>query len=189
MPDPIVIAEQEFKIDTKRFLKSGDCCSYIEYSSYYEESFLIPNQPYITTLELVKEDCCGRRTCLDIRNDIPGSTTQLFTNLLGDGKYVLIVSFYDEIEEETYIVELCIQLSCCDDKRTSLASEIACKMATISCKICKYSSVGRNITKLKKNYLKLSNFLYLLRSCSCAGKIPLTCKEVESIKCKFKKIK
>jgi len=189
MAAPSTTAEGQFKIDTQRYLKGIDCCTAIEYGSYYTQNFLIPNQPYITTIELFKEDCCGRRTCLGIRTDIPGTTTQIFSNLLGDGKYVLVVSFYDAALDVIYTTEICADLDCCDKKRISLADSIACKMASISCTICKYSSVGRNIKTLKKNYLKLSNFLYVLNSCGCAGKIPLTCQEVELIKCKFKKIK
>lgn len=182
--------KEAFEVDTLRYLKSGDCCSYIEFGSTYPSLQIPPTDAnYITTIELFKEDCCGRRTCIELRADVPGTTTQIFGNLLGDGNYVVVVSFYDAIADEIYTVELCEKLSCCDKKRSDLACSVKTKMANIACTICSRKSIGRNTKRLEKDYLILSNFLWLLSSCSCAGKIPLTCKEVEMIKCKFKKIK
>ena len=178
-----------FYTDTKRVLRLEDCCSALRFQSTYPGTQIPPSdEDYITTLELFIEDCCGRRECLSVLNDIPVNTEQVYDQLSEDNKYVLVITFTAN-DGTIYETELCVEATCCDDKRNDLVCQIKKKMAEISCKINDNKVIGRSTTKLEKNYLKLSNYLYLLNSCSCIGKIKLTCTQIETIRCGFKKIK
>jgi len=176
---------------TKRAIKLGECCESISYTSNYTP--LVPNDlvptNYLTNLILYKEDCCGRRKEIGCVFNHPTGSPYNFDELDGDGNYVLSINVsYPEYSID-YTTELCVSAKCCEKKREKLACEVSNKMACLSCKIQSMRIVGRNTTHLEADYLKLSNIYYLLSSSNCIGKIPLSCEEVEILKCSIKKIK
>lgn len=176
---------------TLRTLKLGECCETITFNSFSQNRTY---QNYPTTLKLYKEDCCGRRSLLE---EVIGHPTgyiddprpYTFDELCGDGTYILETSVYIQQLDVTYRKELKVCATCCEDKRCELAGTVAYKMACISCKIQERKAVGRKTHSLEEDYLRLSNIYYLLDSQNCVGKIPMTCDEVELLRCSIKKIK
>jgi hypothetical protein len=186
------MADSPFNIfynKTSRALKLGECCESISFNSYFDSTRNPTFENYPTDLKLYKEDCCGRRTCIAQNLANPTNTPVTWDQLDGDGTYVLVSSAYVPSLDVTYDIELKVCATCCEDKRNSLISEVIYKMACISCKIQERKKIGRDTSFLEDDYLKLSNIYYLLDSTNCVERIPLSCDEVELLRCSIKKIK
>jgi hypothetical protein len=186
------MADSPFNIfynKTFRSLKMGECCESISFDSSFDSTGNPAFENYPTDLTLYKEDCCGRRNCISQNSQHQTNYPITWDNLSGDGTYVLVSSVYIPNLDTTYTIELKVCADCCDKKRISLCNDVSNRMACISCKIQERKSVGRNVELLENDYLKLSNIYYLLNSTNCVGKIPLSCDEIELLKCSIKKIK
>lgn len=176
---------------TGRVLKLGECCESITYTSAFAGTTIGPSDlPYIVDVTLFKENSCGELICLNKQTEVPVNSSITYSSeLLGDGKYIVYVEFYDTVRDEVLSIELNVCANCCDDKRDLISSDVENKMACISCSIQAKKKIGRKTIHLENDYLNLSNTFYLLDSVNCVGKIPLSCDEVELIKCSIKKIK
>lgn len=193
---PVIQPEDYFLNETKRVAYLDDCCTYITYKSKIEFNYLsnpkLPpfyQQNYPTTVTLYKENCCGGRDLVEQDSNVLGNDTKIFSNLSGDGTYIVEIHLYSEIDGYDFKTEIKLCAKCCENKRDSLVETVKEKLANISCRILDFKVVGRNTKKLETNYHKLSNILYVLNYSNCYGRINLTCGEVEKIKCLIVKIK
>jgi len=179
-----------FYVNTRRSIRSNDCCSNISYTSYYPPEVRLGSL-YYTNLDLYRLDCCGVRYLIESKINISADTVGevIFETDICDGSYELVV-WYDDGKGSILSVTLSICLNCCTEKRNTLVCTIKSKMSVISCKINQYQRIGRRVFSLEKSYLKLSNILYVLNERSCCGMlIPLTCEEVEKLNCLIQTIK
>ena len=74
---------------------------------------------------------------------------------------------------------------CCDEARQCLVDELSCKIAGIGCEINKREKVGRDMTKLWHDSIKLLNIQWVIDNVYCC----LTCEEIEAARCIVSKIK
>ena len=188
MSEPIITPYDIFYTLTQRVVSIDECCSFISYKSFNDNSLDRMPINYPTTVRVYKQDCCNNRELLLEQLNVLTNTPFTFDELTGDGTYYLEVSVYDEDLDIDYSVEFKVCANCCEKKRCSLIDTLKGKMASLSCKINDYKRIGKKTRVYDEKYLKLSNMLYVLDYSGCWGRIPLSCDEVELLKCSIAKI-
>ena len=82
----------------------------------------------------------------------------------------------------TQRVERCVTQKCCNNNIIKLRDNISCEMAKYPCKIASMKVIGKSTLKLEKDYLKLSNMLYVIDSTN------QSCDVYDTINCLYKKL-
>jgi len=119
---------------------------------------------------------------------LPNSITS-YDQLNQDGLFCaeILIQYTDNVPivpvVYTETVKVSFEIDCCEKKYRELSYNIWGKMSDIACTITKLSKVGRNIKKLKKSYLELSNLLWLYYNSIDS------CNERDKVFCIFNKIK
>jgi len=189
MADPVITPYDRFYTLTLRSVSIDKCCSFLTYKSLYEKRGKVdPYVGYLTDVRIYKEDCCSERVCLYEALNVPVGQDINFDGLTGDGTYIVVITAYNVDLELDFSTELTVCAKCCEEKRHTLVHTLKEKMACLSCKISDFKVIGKKTRSLEEKYLKLSNMLYVLDYSGCWGKIPLSCEEVEILKCSIPKI-
>lgn len=128
-------------------------------------------------------DCSIVNEC-PVQTILPNSITS-FSDLESDGIYCAEITITYTLLDITYsrTIKSSFNKDCCDLSYKELSLNVWGRMSDIACTITKLSKIGRNITSLKKSYLKLSNLLWLYYNSVDS------CNERDKVFCLFNKIK
>lgn len=155
-----------------------------DFTDYQELDAIDTSLVSISATFMKKTATCGVPMCAEKVLSVNGKL--VFENIDMDGVYGVIVNItYSRVGFNPFTKTLMIGYTkdCCAKKFTELAKTIWCKMASVSCTIVKYSKIGRKISELKKNYIKLSNLMWVYDN-SYDG-----CYEIDKVYCLYNKIK
>jgi len=175
--------------DCFKLKPTQDCETlFVEDFTDYQELGVVDINDVTIVVSLSKKNDCGcKLICGGLIVDPNSKIT--FENLIKDGTYSVEITITYVLDifgvPTTFTKTICESYvkDCCKREYKKVSFNICSRMATISCTIAQFSTIGRSIKSLKQSYMTLSNLLWVYYHAADS------CLEVEKIKCIYNKIR
>lgn len=174
-----------------KFAVSNDCNTiYLDDATIYDEIAAVDPADVEISVELLYRNKFILETVCENARVMTVNGRETFNVTDGDGEYCARITMtYNQpdglnppiVWTETF--DDCLMINCCQNKVSSLKSEIECRIADIGCKIEDYACIGRNTKHLYNALHRLQNILW------CMCKFHVNCDLYELYACDVNRLK